>query len=171
MPFPPGLKILSGDASKRDPPATASLQLDPSAGPIQPVQFTCPASGDPDRYPPGSDGTKAGMQDPGNHGAGAGFPVINCDGHASPLRQDVHMPSCYSPAAGLDDYQNNMAFPTSQNNKLDCPAGWLHLPHLFYEVYYDTPSFASQCKQDPWGFLITPFSTHPFPCTPATLCL
>ena len=88
------------------------------------------------------------MQDPDNRGAGAGFPVINCDGYASPLRQDVHMPSCYNPAAGLDDYQNNMAFPTSRNNKLDCPAGWLHLPHLFYEVYYDTGPFTALWTPD-----------------------
>ncbi|KAK7931536.1 hypothetical protein PG985_002248 [Apiospora marii] len=147
-PFPPGLKIVSGEAGKRTPPATGGLQLDPSMGPIQPVQFTCPAQGDPDRYPRGSDGTHGGLPDPGNRGAGAGFPVINCDGYASPLRQDIHLPSCYDPAAGLDDHRRNMAFPADNHGKLDCPAGWVHVPHMFFEVYYDTPRFAGDWTPD-----------------------
>ena len=84
--------MVSGDSGRRDPPSsgTGALQLDPNQGEIQPVQWTCPANGDPDRYPPGSDGTMAGIADPVNKGAGAGFPVINCDGLYSPLRQDIH---------------------------------------------------------------------------------
>ncbi|KAI0000276.1 hypothetical protein F4779DRAFT_148644 [Xylariaceae sp. FL0662B] len=148
--FPPGLKIVSGDAMKRTPPASGALQLDPSMGEIQPVQWTCPTQdGNEDRYPPDSDGTKAGMQDPGNKGSGAGFPVVNCDGYASPLRQDIHLPSCYNPEAGLDDYKNNMAFPTSADGgKSDCPKGWVHVPHLFYEVYYNTPLFQNEWDVD-----------------------
>ncbi|RYP35785.1 hypothetical protein DL766_002345 [Monosporascus sp. MC13-8B] len=147
MPFPPGLKIVSGDAMKRTPPSsgTGALQLDPSKGEIQAIQWTCPASGDPDRYPVGSDGSTAGIADPVNKGAGAGFPSINCDGLYSPLRQDIHMPSCYNPEVGLDDYMNNMAFPTTgQDGMQDCPPGWVHVPHMFYEVYYDTQQFADQ---------------------------
>ncbi|KAI0475616.1 hypothetical protein GGR56DRAFT_695371 [Xylariaceae sp. FL0804] len=148
--FPPGLKIVSGDAMKRTPPASGALQLDPSQGEIQPVQWTCPTQdGDADRWPPGSDGTAAGMQDPNNKGSGAGFPVVNCDGYASPLRQDVHLPSCYDPSAGLDAYATNMAFPTpAGGGAADCPDGWTHVPHLFYEVYWNTPLFASEWDPD-----------------------
>ncbi|KAI1759203.1 hypothetical protein GGR53DRAFT_527846 [Hypoxylon sp. FL1150] len=144
--FPPGLKMVSGDAFKRSPPATGGLQLDPSQGEIQAVQWTCPTQdSNINRYPINSDGTKAGMQDPTNKGSGAGFPVVNCDGYASPLRQDIHMPSCYNPDAGLDNYKSNMAFPTpASGGKADCPQGWTHLPHLFYEVYYDTPKFQNE---------------------------
>ncbi|CAJ2509484.1 Uu.00g145100.m01.CDS01 [Anthostomella pinea] len=147
--FPSGLKIVSGDAMKRTPPATGGLQLDPSQGEIQAVQWTCPtANTNEDRYPPGSDGTKAGMVDPNNKGSGAGFPVVNCDGVYSPLRQDIHLPSCYNPAAGLDDYANNMAFPTANGNALDCPEGWTHVPHLFYEIYYSTTDFENEWDED-----------------------
>ncbi|KAI5860551.1 hypothetical protein GGS23DRAFT_228445 [Durotheca rogersii] len=150
-PFPVGLKMLSGDSSLRDPPAFGGgRNLDPTKGPIQPVQWTCPRqSYDPPSYPADSDGTTAGLQDPGNAGAGAGFPLYNCDGTYSPLRQDIHFPSCYNPAAGIDDYQNNMAWPTAgAGGLLECPAGWLHVPHLFYEVYWDTPAFADRWTPD-----------------------
>ena len=92
VPFPPGLHMVSGDAMTREAPSSGSgaLQLDPALGDIQPVQWTCPAEGDPDRYPPDSDGSTAGIADPNNKGAGAGFPVINCNGQYSPLRQDIH---------------------------------------------------------------------------------
>ncbi|RYP53726.1 hypothetical protein DL768_001326 [Monosporascus sp. mg162] len=149
-PFPPGLKIVSGDAMTRTAPASGALNLDPSKGPIQAVQFTCPTR-DPDavRYPPDSDGTRAGLQDPTNRGAGAGFPVVNCDGYASPLRQDVHLPSCYDPRAGPDAHASNMAFPRDAGDgRRDCPAGWVHVPHLFFEVYWDTPRFADAWDPD-----------------------
>ncbi|KAI1139092.1 hypothetical protein F5Y05DRAFT_380815 [Hypoxylon sp. FL0543] len=148
--FPPGLKIVSGDAMKRTPPATGGLQFDPTQGEIQPVQWTCPTQdSNIARYPAGSDGTKAGLPDPVNLGSGAGFPVVNCDGYASPLRQDIHLPSCYNPDAGLDDYKNNMAWPTPINGgKADCPKGWIHVPHLFYEVYYDTLQFQNDWDVD-----------------------
>ncbi|KAI1442841.1 hypothetical protein F5Y02DRAFT_429449 [Annulohypoxylon stygium] len=154
--FPPGLKIVSGNATRRNPPKSGAVQLDPSKGEIQPVQWTCPTqNNNVARYPPGSDGTKAGLPDPSNLGAGAGFPVVNCDGYSSPLRQDIHMPSCYNPKAGLNDYKNNMAWPTATSGgKADCPKGWTHVPHLFIEVYYDTPQF--QNAWDPNG------KTQPF---------
>ncbi|KAI0123870.1 hypothetical protein BJ170DRAFT_99690 [Xylariales sp. AK1849] len=141
--FPAGMKMVIGNALTRDPPAFGGgSNLDPGAGEIQPVQFTCPrTSYSPPSYPPGSDGTTAGMQDPNNLGAGAGFPLYPCDGYASPLRADVHFPSCYNPKAGLDDYENNMAWPTSSNGKQDCPSGYIHVPHLFYELYWNTPMF------------------------------
>ncbi len=35
-----------------------------------------------------------------------------------------------------------MAFPTDKGNgKQDCPAGWIHTPHIFYELYWNTPLF------------------------------
>lgn len=59
------------------------------------------------------------------------------------------MPSCYNPAAGLDDYHNNMAFPTpTSGGKADCPQGWTHVAHLFYEVYYDTLKFQNDWDVD-----------------------
>lgn len=149
-PFPPGLKMLSGDTKTRDPPAFGGgSNLDPTKGPIQQIQWTCPRqSYNPASYPVGSDGTMAGMQDPNNQGAGAGFPLYDCDGTYSPLRQDIHFPSCYNPEAGIDDYENNMAWPTSEDGLQTCPAGWVHLPHLFYEVYWDTPSFKDRWTPD-----------------------
>ncbi|RAL60963.1 hypothetical protein DID88_010059 [Monilinia fructigena] len=56
------------------------------------------------------------------------------------MRLDVHFPSCYNPAAGLTNYKTNMDWPTKGN----CPEGWVHTPHIFYEVYYNTPLFDSQ---------------------------
>ncbi|KAI1393214.1 uncharacterized protein F4822DRAFT_439379 [Hypoxylon trugodes] len=149
-PFPVGLKMLSGDAQTRDPPKFGGgRNLDPTQGPIQPVQWTCPRqSYDPPSYPVDSNGTMAGLQDPGNQGAGAGFPFYDCDGTYSPLRQDIHFPSCYNPEVGIDDYKNNMAWPTTVDGLETCPAGWVHVPHLFYEVYWDTPSFKDRWTPD-----------------------
>jgi len=144
--FPPGLRMLVGDPFLRTPPATGGKSItDLSDGTPQPIQFTCPRSNtNSPLYPTNSDGLHGvGIQDPGNGGAGVGFPDQNCDGYASPLRADVHFPSCYNPAAGLDNYKENMQFPTNGN----CPEGWIHTPHLFYEVYWNTPAFASRWTQ------------------------
>ncbi|KAM0514336.1 hypothetical protein ACHAPE_006917 [Trichoderma viride] len=145
--FPTGLQMVSGNAMTRVAPAAGGgSKLDPSQGPVQPIQFTCPRSSyNPPSYPVGSDGSKAGMVDPNNQGAGAGFPDVNCDGLYSPLRLDIHFPSCYNPAAGLTNYKTNTAFPTDAGNgKADCPAGWIHTPHIFFEAYMDTQPFASR---------------------------
>ncbi|UKZ59349.1 uncharacterized protein TrAtP1_000661 [Trichoderma atroviride] len=145
--FPTGLQMVSGNAMTRVAPSGGGgSQLDPSKGPVQPIQFTCPRSSyNPPSYPAGSDGSKAGMVDPNNQGAGAGFPDVNCDGLYSPLRLDIHFPSCYNPAAGLTNYKTNTAFPTDAGNgKADCPAGWIHTPHIFFEAYMDTQPFASR---------------------------
>ncbi|KAI1006243.1 hypothetical protein K3495_g1978 [Podosphaera aphanis] len=141
--FPPGLQIVVGDPELRTPPVTGGRGIhDLADGAPQPVQWTCPRS---DKtlplYPVDSDGRHGvGIQDPKNAEAGVGFPDQNCDGFASPLRADIHFPSCYNPAAGLRDYKNNMQFTTNGN----CPKGWIHVPHLFYEVYWNTPAFASR---------------------------
>lgn len=148
--FPPGLKMVSGNAMTREPPAFGgAINLDPGAGAVQPIQFTCPrANYNPPSYPSGSDGTAAGIQDPNNAGAGAGFPLYPCDGYASPMRADIHFPSCYNPKAGLEDYKNNMAFPTVTNGKQNCPSGWTHVPHIFFELYWNTPLFSDLWTPD-----------------------
>ncbi|TGJ79661.1 hypothetical protein E0Z10_g9104 [Xylaria hypoxylon] len=143
-PFPIGLKVLSGDSKTRSAPAAGgAINLDPDNGtPINPVQWTCPRSSyNPPSYPTNSDGSTAGMVDPNNQGSGAGFPLYPCDGYASPLRQDIHFPSCYNPDAGLDDHTNNMKFPSNVGSKQNCPKGWVHVPHIFIEVYWNTPLF------------------------------
>ncbi|RDL41181.1 uncharacterized protein BP5553_01160 [Venustampulla echinocandica] len=144
--FPPGLRILIGDPKLRTPPKTGGKNiLDLADGTPQPIQFTCPRSNpSTPLYPTNSDGLHGvGIQDPGNKGAGVGFPDQNCDGYASPLRADIHFPSCYNPAAGLQNYKENMQFPTKGN----CPEGWIHTPHMFYEVYWNTPVFKDRWTQ------------------------
>ncbi|KAL2164399.1 hypothetical protein VTH06DRAFT_3615 [Thermothelomyces fergusii] len=169
--FPLGLKMVSGDPMLRTAPSdTGALQLDPSKGPIQPVQITCPrTSYDPPSYPPDSDGSWAGIVDPYNPGSGIGFPFQDCDTYASPMRVDVHFPSCYNPEAGVEDFRNNMRFPTDAGNgKQDCPPGWIHTPHIFYETYWDThkllPRFQDLLgKKSPFVFSngdVTGFSAH-----------
>ncbi|EPE07387.1 hypothetical protein F503_08038 [Ophiostoma piceae UAMH 11346] len=145
-PFPVGLQMVSGNAMLKTAPATGNDVLDPAKGTIQPAQFTCPRSSyDIPSYPVGSDGTTAGIQDTNNKGAGAGFPFAECDGYASPLRADLHFPSCYDPSKDLTDYKNNMQFPTDAGyGKQDCPEGWIHTPHIFYEMYWNTPLFSDR---------------------------
>ncbi|KAJ5383980.1 hypothetical protein N7517_001891 [Penicillium concentricum] len=145
-PFPLGLRMFIGNASLRTPPQDAANVLDTNQGPIQPVQWTCPrTSYNIPSYPPDSDGMHGvGIQDPNNAGAGAGFPHMNCDGYASPLRADIHFPSCYNPEAGIQAHETNMVFPSSKGTtggKANCPPGWIHVPHIFYEVYWNTPLF------------------------------
>jgi len=138
--------MVVGNPSLRTPPATGGVSItDQSDGVIQPVQWVCPRSNtNSPLYPPDSDGLHGvGIQDPGNAGAGVGFPDQNCDGYASPLRADIHFPSCLDKSASIDDYKNNMAWPINGN----CPPGYTHLPHLFYEVYWNTPTFASRWTQ------------------------
>ncbi len=138
--------MVSGNPTLRTPPASGGVSItDQSDGVIQPVQWVCPRSNtNTPLYPPDSDGLHGvGIQDPGNAGAGVGFPDQNCDGYASPLRADIHFPSCLNKSASIDDYKNNMAWPINGN----CPSGYTHLPHLFYEVYWNTPKFASRWTQ------------------------
>ncbi|OLN83070.1 hypothetical protein CCHL11_09654 [Colletotrichum chlorophyti] len=148
--FPKGLQIFSGNASTRVVPSSGGKQnLEPADGPIQPVQWTCPRkSYNPPSYPTGSDGSTAGIVDPNNDGSGVGFPDQECDGFASPLRADVHMPSCYNPDKALDDYQNSMTWPSNKDaadkRRKNCPPGYIHVPHMFFEVYWNTPKFSDR---------------------------
>jgi hypothetical protein len=132
--------MVSGNPNLRTPPATGGLNiLDLADGAPQPVQWTCPRTDESQPlYPVNSDGLHGvGIQDPTNGGKGVGFSDKNCDGYASPLRADVHFPSCYDPSKDVSDYKNNMVWPTNG----DCPKGFVHTPHIFYEVYWNTPLF------------------------------
>ncbi|KAM0275912.1 hypothetical protein ACHAQH_007299 [Verticillium albo-atrum] len=146
--FPQGLQIVGGNASTRVAPQTGGMtNLDPSKGPIQSAMWTCPRAGgqeNPPSWPADSDGSTAGQRHPIDHGTGTGFPDVDCDGQYSPLRADIHMPSCYNPEEGLTAHDTNMAFPTVENGKKNCPEGWIHVPHMFYEIYWDTPKFADR---------------------------
>lgn len=144
--FPPGLRIAVGNPDLRTPPDSGGrINTNLANGPLQPVQWTCPRSDESlPLYPVDSDGLNGvGIQDPENRAAGVGFPDKNCDSLAAPLRADIHFPSCYNPAVRLDDYKNNMQFPTNGN----CPQGWTHVPHMFFEVYWNTPKFANRWTQ------------------------
>jgi hypothetical protein len=151
--FPIGLRIVSRNYNLRTPPSGGAANvLDTNEGDIQPVQWICPrTSYDPSSYPADSDGLQdVRIQDPNNAGARAGFPEMNCDGYASPLRANIHFPSCYNPEAGLDDFKRNTVFPSSKGTtggKANCPTGWTHLPHIFYEVYWNTPLFVDMWEQ------------------------
>jgi hypothetical protein len=133
--------MVIGNPNLRTPPATGGASiLDLADGTPQPIQWTCPRSETTNPlYPVNSTGLDGvGIQDPNNSGAGVGFPDQNCDGYASPMRADIHFPSCYDPSQGLDAYETNMVWPTNGN----CPTGFIHTPHLFYEVYWNTLLFA-----------------------------
>ncbi|KAK0623353.1 hypothetical protein B0T14DRAFT_392225, partial [Immersiella caudata] len=169
--FPLGLKLVSGDARARSTTAkNGHINLDPSRGPVTPAAITCPRSNfNPPSWPADSDGSMAGLGDPNNKGQGLGFPFQDCDGYASPMRVDVHFPSCYNPAAGLTDFRTNSAFPTDAGNgRLDCPQGWVHIPHMFFETYWDTHKFLPRFqhligKESPFVFSngdTTGFSAH-----------
>lgn len=143
-----------GNPSARTPPSTPNNILDTSQGTPQPIQWTCPrsqASSAQRLYPANSNGMDGvGIQDTQNTGAGVGFPDKECDGYASPLRADIHFPSCYDPSKGVRNYKENMQWPS--NNK--CPTGTIRVPHLFYEVYWDTLKFQNRWTkgqgESPW---------------------
>lgn len=141
----------------------------PGRPPVNSVRWTCPRKNfDPPSWPKGSDGKLHGIPDPNNKGEGMGFPDANCDGYAAPLRGDIHFPSCYNPAAGLTNYKQNMAFPTEEDGGyLNCPKGWIHVPQIFLEVYWDTLKFQDRWApgRDPQPFVLaegdaTGYSNH-----------
>ncbi|KAG7418861.1 hypothetical protein DER46DRAFT_178312 [Fusarium sp. MPI-SDFR-AT-0072] len=170
-PFPVGLQIVAGDAMTRTMPKAGSKpNLDPSKGPVNPARMTCPRLNNDYTLPSWdakSDGKMAGVGDPVNKGEGVGFPDRTCDGKYSPLRADVHFPSCYNPEAGLTDFKNNMAYPEDNDGYLDCPKGWIHVPHLFYEAYWRTDKFTGRWTEgegkQPFVFSngdVTGYSSH-----------
>ncbi|KAK3386850.1 hypothetical protein B0H63DRAFT_374137, partial [Podospora didyma] len=147
--FPVGLQMVSGDASLRAAPQkNGDTNVDPSKGPVFPGSITCPRSNDNiPAWPAGSDGSMAGIQSTNNKGEGIGFPFQDCDGYASPMRMDLHFPSCYNQTAGLTNFRENTRFPEDRGGgKKDCPDGWLHMPHMFYEVYWNTHKLLPRFK-------------------------
>ncbi|KAK6360030.1 hypothetical protein TWF696_001150 [Orbilia brochopaga] len=148
--FPKGFRMLAGDPSLRAPPNPAHDNLDASKGAITPTCWTCPRSDADSKtplYPPDSDGKHGvGIQDPSNGGQGWGFPDKECNGYASPLRADIHFPSCVNPNVPIENYKENSCYPSDNGmGGSDCPAGYIHVPHLFMEVYWNTLVF-----QDRW---------------------
>lgn len=163
--------MVAGNASSRVMPETgAKPNLDPSKGPVNAARMTCPRRDNnyvPASWSSDSDGTTCGVGDPVNLGEGVGFPDRTCDGLYSPLRADVHFPSCYNPEAGLDNYMENSAYPEDNDGYLDCPEGWIHVPHLFYEAYWHTDKFEGRWEEgkgeQPFVFSngdVTGYSSH-----------
>lgn len=147
--FPLGLNMVVGDAKTRSPPpGGATGNLDLSKGPLNPVKWVCPRKNYvPPSWSVASDGTRAGMPNVHNSAEGVGFPDANCDEYASPLRADIHFPSCFNAKAGLTNFKNNMAYPfRASNGRWDCPKGWFHLPHLLFEIYWNTPAFKGRWR-------------------------
>lgn len=80
VPFPVGLQMISGDMDLRECPnfGGESVLDGGNANGTQPLQWTCPRTDyDLAAWPSAaeSDGTKAGIEDPVNKGAGQGFPL------------------------------------------------------------------------------------------------
>jgi hypothetical protein len=145
--FPEGLHMFAGDSKLFTLPNGGVENLDPSQGNITAARWTCPRGSDsPPSWPADSDGTTAGVKI--SDGQGFGFPLQDCDTMYSPLRADIHFPSCYDPSKDLTDYKNNMVYPVVTNWKQNCPEGFIHVPHIFYEVYWDTISFRDRWVRD-----------------------
>ncbi|KAH8845185.1 hypothetical protein MCOR07_011086 [Pyricularia oryzae] len=150
--FPLGLQMVSGDASLREAPKNkgkVGWYVENGVEP-QPASFSCPRSQSSiaaSRYawPQDSDGSKSGFigPDPNNLEKGVGFPFADCDGSNSPLRADLHFPSCYDPSKGLTNWKENMKWPVMDFKtwRENCPKGTVHVPQLFLEVYWDTKKF------------------------------
>ena len=137
--------MVAGNAMRRSlNDKGGELNIDAGKGTINPVQFFCGTQNNVPAYSGKSDGS-VGVADPHTGGHGVGFPDANCDAFTVPLRYDIHFPSCYDPAAALDDYKHNTVYPSSvgATNGQNCPKGWIHIPHIFIEVYWNTPKFAS----------------------------
>ena len=136
--IPNGFRMMSGNAMQRNNTYTTAYtdNQDPAAGEVQAISFSCPQSGAATAYGPGQ-------------GQGAGFPDVMCDGYASPLRYNIHFPSCIDPSQPYTSFMTNTAWPSSAgttdsspgNKKVNCPKGFLHIPHIFLEVYWNTMAF------------------------------
>ncbi|TAQ85766.1 hypothetical protein B7494_g5918 [Chlorociboria aeruginascens] len=117
VPFPIGLHMVAGDAMARTPPGPSGHNIDPAQGVVIPYEIQCVDTN-------------------------VAFTDEFCTDYGG-LRINVYFPQCYNPQAGLTNYQNNTVYATSQDapsGKI-CPEGWLHLPQLNLEVYYDVHQF------------------------------
>lgn len=143
--------MVAGDVDLREPLTGSGAQnLDASLGDINNVFWTCTRdSQDPPSWPTDSDGSTCGMPSTPDDHQGVGFPLQKCNGMASPLRADVHFPSCYNPDVGLTNYKENMAFPSAGGDgKMNCPEGHIHVPRLLFEIYWDTQQFDDRWTPD-----------------------
>lgn len=149
--FPVGLSMLSGDTDSRTPPSAGGKpNLNANNGDINSVFFTCARDNhSPASWPADSDGSTCGMATPGSGDhQGVGFPLQKCDAMASPLRADVNFPSCYNPDKDVTDYENNMVYPKAEGSKQNCPEGYVHVPRLLFEIYWDTQQFDERWTPD-----------------------
>ena len=149
--FPVGLSMLSGDTDSRTPPSQGGKpNLNSNSGDINSVFFTCARDNhSPPSWPEDSDGSTCGMATPGSGDhQGVGFPLQKCDAMASPLRADVNFPSCYNPDKDVSDYENNMVYPKAEGSKQNCPEGYIHVPRLLFEIYWDTQQFDDRWTPD-----------------------
>lgn len=149
--FPVGLSMLSGDTDSRTVPSGGGKpNLNSNTGDINSVFFTCARdSHSPASWPEDSDGSTCGVATPGSGDhQGVGFPLQKCDAMASPLRADVNFPSCYNPDKDVTDYENNMVYPKAEGSKQNCPEGYIHVPRLLFEIYWDTQQFDDRWTPD-----------------------
>lgn len=149
--FPVGLSMLSGDTDSRKAPSEGGKpNLNSNSGDINSVFFTCARDNhSPASWPEDSDGSTCGMATPGSGDhQGVGFPLQKCDSMASPLRADVNFPSCYNPDKDVTDYENNMVYPKAEGSKQNCPEGYIHVPRLLFEIYWDTQQFDDRWTPD-----------------------
>ena len=135
-PFPPGFRMISGNPMARKPTALPwSENIDPGKGAVTPTSFVCPQQGT-------SNAWNSTMST--STGQGPNLPDAMCNGQYSPLRYNVHFPSCIDTNAPLDAYQTNTVWATSEGSssgKANCPEGYTHVPHLFIEAYWNTMDF------------------------------
>ena len=137
VPFPKGFRMISGNPFTRSPTHLPYADnIDPNAGPVQPISFTCPQSGDSNAW----NSTLSTAT-----GQGPTLPDQKCDGLYSPLRYNVHFPSCIDTSLPYTQYQNNSVWASSAGasaaGKTNCPKGYTHVPHLFLEIYWNTMAF------------------------------
>ena len=145
-PFPRGFRMVSGNPFARSnyykTPFADHTAYDRSAE-IQPVSWSCGRTDGKLAYPPGV------VAQPGGSTQGPGFPNIKCNQVGAPLASYIHFPSCADLSVPFTDYANNTAWPTIHygadgSQKQNCPAGYTHLPHIFFEIKWSTPDFANR---------------------------
>ncbi|KAJ7800475.1 hypothetical protein B0H14DRAFT_3113904 [Mycena olivaceomarginata] len=146
--FPPGLRMLTGDAKRRSKRYPVGLGTQAELR-ERAVQWSCL------RYSAG----QTGYDD-----NGTGFPTTNCE---SGLNARLHMPACWD-GVNLDsaDHISHTAYLSGLDNGA-CPAGFIYMMKLFYEVTWDVNSFATRWTPgtDKWPFVYatgdpTGFSWH-----------
>lgn len=121
VPFPPGFRMLSGDAAARSFDPNTMTIGNKTYGPTpisNRVSFACLDSSGPQPETPGFKSTK-------------------CDGG---LRAQVHFQTCWDGVNLYKTDQSHVAYLSGMDNGI-CPPGYPKLlPHLFFEVIYSVNS-------------------------------